>query len=175
MRVRSTYVEDEGTLITASRIQETGTDIPDRLITGIAHMSSITQIKVQTKEETHRLQSDVFKAMAEAGISVDFINISPTGVIYTVPDAHTEKAVHILETLGFYPEITENCAKVSAVGAGMTGVPGVASRIVQSLTNAGVQILQSADSHTTIWVLIHEQDLKTAVNALHDVRTKPCE
>ncbi|MFD2759895.1 aspartate kinase [Lentibacillus juripiscarius] len=169
MRVRSTYVEDEGTLITASRIQETGTDIPDRLITGIAHMSSITQIKVQTKEETHRLQSDVFKAMAEAGISVDFINISPTGVIYTVPDAHTEKAVHILETLGFYPEITENCAKVSAVGAGMTGVPGVASRIVQSLTNAGVQILQSADSHTTIWVLIHEQDLKTAVNALHDV------
>lgn len=97
MRVRSTYVEDEGTLITASRIQETGTDIPDRLITGIAHMSSITQIKVQTKEETHRLQSDVFKAMAEAGISVDFINISPTGVIYTVPDAHTEKLCTFLK------------------------------------------------------------------------------
>ncbi len=169
MRVRSTYVEDEGTLITASRVQELGTDISDRLITGIAHMSSITQIRVQTKEETHRLQSDVFKSMAEAGISVDFINISPTGVIYTVPDAQTEKAVHILKTLGFYPEITQNCAKVSAVGAGMTGVPGVASRIVQSLTSAGVQILQSADSHTTIWVLIHEQDLKMAVNALHDV------
>ncbi|GGK00340.1 aspartokinase 1 [Lentibacillus kapialis] len=169
MRVRSTYVEDEGTLITASRIQEMDTDIPDRLITGIAHMSSITQISVQTKEETHQLQSDVFKAMAEAGISVDFINISPNGVIYTVPDAHTNKAVHILETLGFYPEITENCAKVSAVGAGMTGVPGVASKIVQSLTDAGVQILQSADSHTTIWVLIHENDLKPAVNALHDV------
>src|SRR5699024_6953364 len=89
MRVRSTYVEDEGTLITASRIQEIGTDIPDRLITGIAHMSAITQISVQTKDETHRLQSEVFKAMAEAGISVDFINISPTGVIYTVPDTHT--------------------------------------------------------------------------------------
>ncbi|TFJ94711.1 aspartate kinase [Lentibacillus salicampi] len=171
MRVRSTYVEDEGTLITASRVQEKGTDIPDRLITGIAHMASITQISVQTKEETHRLQSEVFKAMAEAGISVDFINISPTGVLYTVPDTHAEKAVHILKTLGFYPEITENCAKVSAVGAGMTGVPGVASKIVQSLTNAGVQILQSADSHTTIWVLIHEKDLKPAVNALHDVFT----
>ncbi|WP_164668944.1 aspartate kinase [Virgibacillus doumboii] len=169
MRVRSTYMQDEGTLVTTSRIQEIGKDIPDRLITGIAHMSSITQIRIQTKEETHRLQSDVFKAMAEAGISVDFINISPTGVIYTVPEAHTQKAVEILETLGFHPEITENCAKVSAVGAGMTGVPGVASRIVQSLTNAGVQILQSADSHTTIWVLIHEKDLRTAVNALHDV------
>ncbi|ALX47588.1 aspartate kinase [Lentibacillus amyloliquefaciens] len=169
MRVRSTYIEDEGTLITASRIQELGTDIPDRLITGIAHMTSITQISVQTKDETDGLQSEVFKAMAESGISVDFINISPTGVLYTVPDSQTDKAVRILKTMGFYPEITRNCAKVSAVGAGMTGVPGVASKIVQSLTDAGVQILQSADSHTTIWVLIHEDDVKVAVNALHDV------
>ncbi|WP_174613346.1 aspartate kinase [Virgibacillus ihumii] len=169
IRVRSTYMQDEGTLVTASRVEEAGKDITDRMITGIAHMSAITQIKIHTKEEAHRLQSEVFKAMAEAGISVDFINISPTGVIYTVPEAHTQKALHILETLGFQPEITEKCAKVSAVGAGMTGVPGVASRIVQSLTNAGVQILQSADSHTTIWVLINEKDLSAAVNALHDV------
>ncbi|MBM7598544.1 aspartate kinase [Virgibacillus halotolerans] len=167
MRVRSTYAQDGGTLVTSSRVQ--GMDITERLITGIAHMASITQIKVQTKEEAYRMQSEVFKAMAEAGISVDFINISPTGVIYTVPDVFTDKAVKILETLGFHPEITKNCAKVSAVGAGMTGVPGVASRIVGALTNAGVQILQSADSHTTIWVLIHDKDLKLAINALHDV------
>lgn len=169
MRIRSTYSEELGTLVTSSRVLEMGVDIPDRMITGIAHMSSITQIKVKTKESAYRLQSEVFKAMAESGISVDFINISPTGVIYTVPEALTEKAVHILEVLGFYPEITEGCAKVSAVGAGMTGVPGVASKIVQALTNSGVQILQSADSHTTIWVLVHKNDLITAVNALHEV------
>lgn len=60
----------------------------------------------------------------------------------------------ILESRGFSPTVTKNCAKVSVVGAGMTGVPGVASRIVHALTNKGVQILQSADSHATIWVLI---------------------
>ncbi|GAQ16150.1 aspartokinase [Oceanobacillus picturae] len=169
MRVRSTYSQEEGTLVTSSRVQEAGMDVTERLITGIAHISSITQIRVQAKEEAYRLQSEVFKAMAESGISVDFINISPTGVAYTVPERHTEKAVHILKTLGFYPEITENCAKVSAVGAGMTGVPGVASMIVQALTDAGVQILQSADSHTTIWVLVNNKDLKAAVNALHEV------
>ncbi|GGB30747.1 aspartate kinase [Virgibacillus dakarensis] len=168
MRVRSTYLSDQGTLVTASRIQELGSDIPDRLITGIAHMDKITQIRVQTKEEAMRLHSEVFKAMAGSGISVDFINISPTGVLYTVPEQFTKKAVRVLKTLGFQPEITEKCAKVSAVGAGMTGVPGVASKIVQALTNQNVQILQSADSHTTIWVLIHEKDLATAVNALHD-------
>ncbi|MEF2292998.1 aspartate kinase [Virgibacillus dokdonensis] len=166
MRVRSTYSKDEGTLVTSSRVE--GMDIIDRLITGIAHMDAITQIQVQTKEAAFGMQSDVFKAMAEAGISVDFITISPTGVIYTVPNAYTEKAVHILNTLGFEHEITENCAKVSAVGAGMTDVPGVAAKIVQALTDANVQILQSADSHTTIWVLVHEKDLKAAVNALHE-------
>ncbi|HLS60209.1 MAG TPA: aspartate kinase [Virgibacillus sp.] len=168
MRVRSTYSEDMGTLVTTSRVQENGIDIPDRLITGIAHIDEIAQIKVPMIEDKSRLQSDVFKAMAEAGISVDFINISPSGVIYTIPFEAINRAVSILETLGFQPEITENCAKVSAVGAGMTGVPGVASRIVQALTDAEVNILQSADSHTTIWVLIKEEDIKKAVNALHD-------
>lgn len=168
MRVRSTYSEEQGTLVTASRIPEIGVDIPDRLITGIAHISSITQISVQSKDEPNRLHRDVFRAMADADISVDFINISPDGVLYTIPDESTKRAVNILETLGFQPEITKNCAKVSAVGAGMTGVPGVAAKIVQALTEADVDILQSADSHTTIWVLVKGEDLKVAVNALHD-------
>lgn len=169
MRVRSTYSTEKGTLVTNSRVSESGIDISDRLITGIAHIDSITQIKVPMGEDAHHYQSDVFKAMAEAGISVDFINISPSGVIYTVPNHMKEKALTILKTIGFHPEVTENCAKVSAVGAGMTGVPGVASRIVQALTDQNVQILQSADSHTTIWVLVKEKDLNVAVNALHDV------
>src|SRR5699024_1640144 len=103
---------------------------------GIAHMSDITQVQVEMKEDTYHHQSQVFKAMAEAGISVDFINISPTKVVYTIPHALTDKAIRILESLAYEPEITRNCAKVSAVGAGMTGVPGVASKIVGALTNA---------------------------------------
>ncbi|MBP1968050.1 aspartate kinase [Virgibacillus natechei] len=168
MRVRSTYLKDTGTLVTSSRSQDKVKDVK-QVVTGIAHMSSITQIKIQTKEGAYLLQSDVFKAMAEAGISVDFINISPSSVIYTVPEAFTKKAVDILDVLGFHFEIIEGCAKVSAVGAGMAGMPGVASKIVQALTNKGIQILQSADSHTTIWMLVHGKDLKSAVNALHDV------
>lgn len=168
LRVRSTYLEEEGTLVTTSRGKQMDTDIADRPITGIAHIPSLTQIRVHTKEDDSSRQSEIFKAMAEAGISVDFINISPTGVVYTVPEDLTAKALHILETLGFDPEITEHCAKISAVGAGMTGVPGVASKIVQALTEKGVRILQSADSHTTIWILTLEKDMKAAVNALHE-------
>ncbi|UOR12678.1 aspartate kinase [Halobacillus amylolyticus] len=169
IRVRSTYSDLPGTLVAASKEGEAGNDLPDRLVTGIAHMSGITQIKVQSKEDPSRLQSEVFKSMAEANISVDFINISPSGVIYTIDGMFTERAVDILNNLGYKPEVKEGCAKVSTVGAGITGVPGVTAEIVQTLIERGVQILQSADSHTTIWVLIKEEDLIEAVNALHDI------
>lgn len=165
IHVRSTYKSDAGTIVTSSDKEQ---HISDQTITGIAHLTSISQIKVKTKSEIYRMQSEVFKAMAELGISIDFINILPTGVIYTVPEEFTDKAVQRLKILGFHPEVTKQCAKVSIVGSGMIGVPGVASRMVKALTNAGVQILQSADSHTTIWGLIHDKDLNTAMNALHD-------
>lgn len=167
MRVRSTVSGEVGTLVTSSLDEAKGKDISDRLITGIAHMSGITQIKVDTTENIDHLHSNVFKSMAEAGISVDFINISPNSVIYTIPEIYSDKAKQLLNELDYQPEMIHHCAKVSLVGAGMTGVPGVTAKIVQTLAKAGVQILQSADSHTTIWVLVQHEDLVPAINALH--------
>jgi aspartate kinase len=169
MRVRSTYLDSEGTLVTShGEAHQKGSDVKERLVTGIAHVSDVTQIKVLSKEGNYNLQSEVFRAMAQESISVDFINISPRGVAYTVPDEMTDKAVSVLQALGYDPSITKNCAKISTVGAGIAGVPGVTAKIVGALSDKGIQILQSADSHTTIWVLVKQDDLKEAVNALHD-------
>jgi len=168
LRIRSTYSDDPGTLVTKMTRIKRGTDIRDRLVTGIAHVSNVTQIKVNAKKDQYNLQVEVFKAMASEQISVDFINISPNGVVYTVFDHVSEKAKNVLESLGYEPELERHCAKVSVVGAGITGVPGVASRIVTALSDKGIRILQSADSYTTIWVLVKQDDLVKAVNALHD-------
>ncbi|HZG72942.1 MAG TPA: aspartate kinase [Chondromyces sp.] len=168
LRIRSTYSDGTGTLVTSSSNSNHGADIRERLITGIAHVNSIAQIKVQAKKDQYNVQAEVFKAMANANISVDFINISPTGVIYTVAETMAQRASEILKKLGYDPIVEKGCAKVSVVGAGMTGVPGVTSKIVTALSEKGVRILQSADSHTTIWVLVKEEDLATAVNALHE-------
>ncbi|MBM7701919.1 aspartate kinase [Metabacillus iocasae] len=168
IRVRSTYSDSEGTLVTShGYAQQRGSDVQERLVTGIAHVSNVTQIKVFSKEGNYDIQSEVFKAMANAQISVDFINISPKGVVYTVTDESTDRAIEILQSMGYEPFVTRHCAKVSTVGAGIAGVPGVAAKIVTALSMDGIQILQSADSHTTIWVLVKEEDLKRAVNALH--------
>ncbi|MGD6965110.1 aspartate kinase [Rossellomorea vietnamensis] len=167
LRIRSTYSENLGTLVTSlEKKREKG--LENGTITGIAHVGGLSQIKVSAKKEQYNLQSEVFKAMANENISVDFINISPQGVIYTIPSELTSRAFHVLKNLGHDPLIETECAKVSVVGAGMKGVPGVTAGIVTALSENNIRILQSADSHTTIWVLIKEKDLKTAVNSLHD-------
>ncbi|WP_071395285.1 aspartate kinase [Bacillus tuaregi] len=165
IRIRSTYSDNLGTLVTSQSREDT---IKDRMVTGIAHVSGVTQIKVYAKKEQYDLQAEVFKAMANEKISVDFINISPNQVVYTVTEEMTDKAMSVLRSLGHEPTVERECAKVSVVGAGMAGVPGVTSKIVGALSENSIRILQSADSHTTIWVLIKEADLSTAVNALHN-------
>jgi aspartate kinase len=168
LRIRSTYSQDVGTLVTSASKQSKGSDIHERPVTGIAYVANVSQIKVFAKENQYNLQAEVFKAMANEEISVDFINISPRGVVYTVAEGATDRAIEVLTALGHEPHVERQCAKVSVVGAGMTGVPGVTAKIVTALSEKSIRILQSADSHTTIWVLIKDHDLIDAVNVLHD-------
>lgn len=169
IRIRSTYSDGLGTLVTFLDKNNHVADVRERLVTGIAHVPHVTQIRVHAKENQYDLQTEVFKAMANEHISVDFINISPSGVVYTVNETVCDQAIRVLKQLGYEPEVERDCAKVSVVGAGITGVPGVTAKIVTALASKGIRILQSADSHTTIWVLVKQTDLIEAVNALHDV------
>ena len=166
IHVRSTYSDSPGTIVTSSITRNKTSDISERLVTGIAHVPNISQITVFSNDDEY-LQANVFKTMANKGISVDFINISPTSIVYTVKNQMTDLAIKALTELGYEIKVERNCTKVSAVGAGMTGVPGVTAKIVNSLINEGIEILQSADSHTTIWVLVRGKDTVLAVNALH--------
>lgn len=168
IRIRSTYSDSPGTLVTSLSKNSRGSDIRERPVTGIAHVPNVTQIKVFAKKDQYNLQAEVFKAMANEKISVDLINISPNGVVYTVMNEMADQAIRILTDMGHEPVVERDCAKVSVVGAGMAGVPGVASKIVTALSEKGIRILQSAESHTTIWVLVKQEDLVNAVKALHD-------
>jgi aspartate kinase len=73
----------------------------------------------------------------------------------------------VLKEGGYTPAVVNHCAKVSVIGGGMNGEPGVMARIVEALTEQGISIMQSADSNTTIWVLVRETDMVEALRALH--------
>ena len=163
LHVRSTYSVENGTLVTNAGIKE----IPNQPIIGIAHMPALTQIKVSNSEGIQHLDSHVSKVMTEAGISIDLSTVLPTGLLFTVPKLYTQTVVDQITNLDAHPQVVENCAKVAVVGGGMAGIP-IASKVVQALTEKGIEILQSDDSQTAICVLILEKDLMTAVNVLHD-------
>ncbi|ACV63907.1 aspartate kinase [Desulfofarcimen acetoxidans DSM 771] len=170
LRVRSTSSDAPGTLVTNdSQVYKGAIDITrDRIVTGITQKTGITQLKINMPEtNASAWQVRIFKGLALAGISVDFINASPEAVVFTVKDEMAQKAVEILENLGMQPVKRPGCVKVAAIGAGMTGVPGVMAGIVDALTRENVAVLQSADSYTTIWVLVQQEDMVKAISALH--------
>lgn len=167
LRIRSTFSDDEGTLVAAPGLFGSG-EVPDRPIVGIAHTAGVTQLTVAYGNASPGdMQVRVFGTMARHGISVDFINVTPSGCVYTVFDADADRAIELLGELGCAYSAIRNCAKVSVVGGGMNGVPGIMAAIVEALTNEGIPILQSADSNASIWVLVRQADMADAVRALH--------
>ena len=49
----------------------------------------------------------------------------------------------------------------------MRGIPGVMAKIYKALSDNNIEVLQTADSHMTIWCLIETKNLEKAINALH--------
>jgi aspartate kinase len=172
LRVRSTFTESVGTLVTnrIAGVNEPIKIVSDRLITGITYTSNIAQFKIITSnvENSRGLELKIFKSLALAGISVDFINVQPEIIMFTVPLEQADKGVEVLKNLDIIPSVEHNCSKVAIVGAAMTGIPGIMAKVVEALTEADIQILQSGDSYTNIWCLVKKQNMQKAVQALHD-------
>lgn len=167
LRVRSTFSESEGTLVTSAQTVRSRPDWADRAVTGLAYFSSITQISVEPVDGAWDAQLHVFREMAMNGISVDLINVMPSGVHYTVKDEDATAAQQLLRGLGYEPRVRPNCTKLSVIGGGMNDEPGVMARIVEALTTRQITILQSADSNTTIWILVTGDAAAEALEALH--------
>ena len=61
----------------------------------------------------------------------------------------------------------KDCSKISIIGSRMRGIPGVMARILKALTRENIEVLQTADSHMTIWCLVETRYVEKAINALH--------
>ncbi|MBT9258541.1 MAG: aspartate kinase [Clostridiales bacterium] len=112
-------------------------------------------------------QARAFRAVADAGISVDLIHIHRRGQSFTVPEEVAEKVEEALLRAGFSPRMEGGLAKVTVVGSGMHGRPGVAAAVVEALAEKGIPILAAADSHVTVSCLVPGEAMAEAVRALH--------
>jgi len=174
--VKSTFSNEPGTLIT--NIMQNNTEetaVQDRIATGVTYLSNIAQLKINLQDSTSTIASfNIFKAMSDNGISIDLINVHPGQIMFTVDEHLAEKATTILQALGCDVQTTLACAKVSVVGGGINGVPGVMANFVEALVMNQIPILQTVDSHTSISVLINKNFIQSAVTALHEKFNLSC-
>jgi aspartate kinase len=111
---------------------------------------------------------DVLARVAERGISIDMVNVNDAGVFFIVDDEAADAVRPALADLNLALRMRPHCAKISVVGAGMRGTPGVIYRVVKAVTDAGAEIIHSTDSNITISILVPAAQSHAAEQALHD-------
>ena len=168
VRVRNTFSDHPGTLVADLAAYQ-----PRSVATAVSHATGITRIRVSlpATEGAHEhmaAQALIYRALADAGVSLDMFTPVGDALVFTLVDTEVPSARSALHALGYAFDIRGELAKVTLIGAGMHGVPGVVARVAEYLLNAGVTVLQTADSHTTISVLVTAADAERAIGALHE-------
>jgi aspartate kinase len=147
-------------------------------VRGIAHDRNVAKITLVDVPDRPGVAHTVFQPLADAAINVDMIvqNVGhggSTDLSFTIPKVDLARAKRILEPiardLGFREMTTDSSvAKVSIVGAGIQNAPGYAARMFGCLADAGVNIEMISTSEVRITTIVAEDDVETAVRALHD-------
>lgn len=164
--IKNTLSDCLGTII-SNTDKSYHNDLNRNIITAITAKKNRAQVQVELDEESKDIR-DLMTDLTNKGVSIDLINFFIDKKIFTINDEDKNIVEDIL-ILGKYKyKIISNCCKISAIGHRMRGIPGVMARIVKALSIENIEILQSSDSHTTIWVLVKEKDADHAVRALHD-------
>lgn len=162
--IKNTFSDAEGTYIVQS---VEGAHLPKAhtVITSVANRNNRVQFTI---DEDILVESGILEKMADAHISIDLINIFPQTKIFTIDGEDQDKLEKLLQAENYHYTLVTGCAKVTAIGERMTGVPGVMARIIKALAKAQIEVLQTADSLTTIACLIKESQVAKAINVLHD-------
>lgn len=169
--VRNTYSPARGTLITD--VERLSAERRGRVATAVSHVDGIARVTIEPSPAAEpqagmRALTRVFRAMADADVSLDMFTPCGASLVLSFAESALPDALSVLDRIGLHYEIETGLAKVTLVGAGMHGVPGVMARTADALAGAGVDILQIADSHYTISVLVRQDCRRAALEALHD-------
>lgn len=161
--IKNTLSNCEGTII-----NNTGALNFDSIITGITHMSNRVQIRVNLDENYNSDNYfNLLDILAQNMISIDLINVFPKESIFTIDSKDMDKFKDIMNLLDINYHSIDSCSKIALIGSRIRGVPGVMARVLKALTKANIEVLQTADSHTTIWCLVRGNLTQEAINALH--------
>jgi aspartate kinase len=148
------------------------------IISAVTHDASEAKLTFVAVPDRPGIAARIFRTLADVGANVDMIvqNVSHDGrtdLSFTVPRDDLDRAVEAVERIvdevgaeGFSKD--ENIARISLIGAGMKSHPGVAADMFEALAEAGVNIQMISTSPIRTSCVIREDQVETAVRAVHD-------
>lgn len=165
--IKNTFGNAFGTLLTPVPSQQAIEKT--RVVTAVAHMLGLSQAMLNLAgHPLDEARNRVMEAMAERDINLDLINLCGDQMYFIFrTQPYSGRAQEALEQLGYPFQLRHDCAKISLVGAGMRGTPGVAYRAHGCLARAGVEVFHSTDSNITISCLIPSTKVRNAIEAVH--------
>lgn len=160
--IKNTTSDAPGTVITNSKGHAFGS------ITGITSAANKAQIIISFSKDSRSTVNQVFELLAGKNIKVDSVNVLPDQEMFTVDSTDAAEVERILRELNMDYRLIDNCSKVSLIGNIIRDMPEIMSKLLKTLESSNVNVLQTANSHTSIWCLIKEADNKKALNELHN-------
>jgi bifunctional aspartokinase / homoserine dehydrogenase 1 len=179
VRVRNTFnPTHEGTLI------QTQSEITQGAVKAVTIIRDVSLLSVEGRGMVGvpGVAGRTFMACARVGASMLLISQSSSeqSFCFVVPTSKTSLALEAIRK-ELKTEIErrdidrvwarEDVVIITAVGAGMRGMPGVAARVCGALANCGVNILVIAQgsSEYSISLVVRADEANEAVRALHDL------
>jgi aspartate kinase len=174
LRVRSTFVDGEGTWIG----EEGDVVLEKAIVSGVTHDTSEAKVSIIGVPDRPGVAAQVFRELARAGVNIDMIvqNVSQNGeatISFTMPKTDLPVAGPMLERIcadlgGARVEQDAEVAKVSLIGAGMKSHPGVAADMFDALAEAGINIEIISTSSIRVSCVIRASEVERAVQAVHE-------
>ena len=175
LRVRNTFKpEHPGTVIDGG-----GGDMElFRTISGVAVDEDQASVAIMDVPDQPGIAGKVTQALADQNIPIDMImqsfhpTIGHNSIAFTVSDSDLDQTIVILNALKEQLCAKEvladpDSAKVSLIGAGLTGQPWIAARLFSTLGQNGINIKMIASTEMKITCVVARSQARKASELIH--------
>ena len=171
--VRSSFNDNPGTTV-----KEETKSMEAVVVRGVSIEKNQAKVTVRGVPDQPGVAASVFNGLAEAGVIIDMIvqNVSKDGTTDISFTLNKDELPKIEKSLGPISkqigssgiETQSNIGKLSVIGVGMRSHSGVAAKMFEALSKAGINIVMISTSEIKTAVIVDEDKLAQGANVVHE-------
>lgn len=172
IRIAIKHVQD---LDTPGSVITSKTPVPEHIIKSVAHNADIGILKIYSSAVGARpgILARIAGQLAKSSINIKSVVTSQTGISLLLDSKDMEESYQALKALKPKPysrlERLEHIALIGVVGQGLLHRKGIGAKCFTAVAKASINIemISFGPSRAAFYFLVRNQDLNTAVQAIH--------